>query len=68
MGSLLVGGSRPKLNAETLMKIAISVPEIEEQRMVGTQLNQFDNLITLHQRKLEKLKNLKAAYLNEMFV
>ena len=51
MGSLLVGGSRPKLNAETLMKIAISVPEIEEQRMVGTQLNQFDNLITLHQEE-----------------
>lgn len=51
MGSLLVGGSRSKLNAETLMKIAISVPEIEEQRVVGTQLNQFDNLITLHQEE-----------------
>ena len=49
MGSVLVGGSRSKLNAETLMKIAILVPEIEEQKMVGTQLNQFDNLITLHQ-------------------
>ena len=67
MGSLLVGGSRPKLNAETLMKIAISVPEIEEQRMVGTQLNQFDNLITLHQRKLEKLQATKKALLYELF-
>jgi len=67
MGSLLVGGSRSKLNAETLMKIAISVPEIEEQRVVGTQLNQFDNLITLHQRKLEHLKLKKKSLLQKLF-
>ena len=68
MGSVLVGGSRSKLNAETLMKIAILVPEIEEQKMVGTQLNQFDNLITLHQRKLEHLQLLKKALLQQLFV
>ena len=67
MGSLLVGGSRSKLNAETLMKIAISVPEIEEQRVVGTQLDQFDNLITLHQRKLEHLKLKKKSLLQKLF-
>lgn len=67
MGSILVGGSRSKLNAETLMKIAISVPEIEEQKMVGTQLNQFDNLITLHQRKLEHLKLKKKSLLQKLF-
>ena len=40
----------------------------EEQRLIGTTFQQLDNLITLHQRKLELLKNLKAALLDKMFV
>jgi type I restriction enzyme S subunit len=41
---------------------------IEEQKMIGTYFEYLDHLITLHQRKLEKLQNLKKAYLNEMFI
>ena len=44
------------------------VPKIDEQRKIGEYFQQLDNLITLHQRKLEKLKQLKQAMLQKMFV
>lgn len=40
----------------------------EEQHRIGEFLTNLDNLITLHQRKLEKLKNIKKAMLEKMFV
>ena len=47
----------------------VSVPkDIEEQRKIGAYIMQLDNLITLHQRKLEKLKNIKKSLLEKMFV
>ena len=48
--SLLVGGSRAKLNAETLMDIELTLPSLPEQQEIGTYLKHLDNLITLHQR------------------
>ena len=66
---LLVGGGRAKLNANVMMDIAINTPgNIEEQNTLGTFINEIDNLITLHQRKLEKLKNIKKSMLEKMFV
>ena len=47
---------------------SLPVPDIQEQRKIGKQLDILDNLITLHQRELEKLKNLKKACLEKMFV
>ncbi|KPH03429.1 hypothetical protein AN630_07390 [Limosilactobacillus fermentum] len=46
----------------------ISLPNIEEQKQIGSYLMKFNSLIALHQRKLDKLKKMKAAYINEMFV
>jgi len=43
-------------------------PTMREQQTIGGFFQQLDNLITLHQRKLEKLKNLKKACLEKMFV
>lgn len=43
-------------------------PDIQEQNQIGNFFNNLDNLITIHLRKLEKLKNIKKAYLNEMFI
>ena len=43
-------------------------PTMDEQRQIGAYFHNLDNLITLHQRKLEKLKNLKKACLEKMFV
>jgi len=43
-------------------------PVFAEQQKIGHFFNQLENLIAIHQRKLEKLQDLKKAYLNEMFV
>ena len=48
--SLLVGGGRAKLNAETLMGIDLLLPNKAEQIRIGKYLAPLDNLITLHQR------------------
>jgi type I restriction enzyme S subunit len=40
----------------------------KEQKRIGLLFENLDNLITLHQRKLDKLQALKQAYLSEMFV
>ncbi|WP_404650664.1 restriction endonuclease subunit S (plasmid) [Lacticaseibacillus paracasei] len=42
-------------------------PSVEEQQKIGTFFQQLDNLITLHQRKLAKLKELKQGYLQKLF-
>ena len=46
----------------------ISLPNIEEQKKIGSYLMKFDSLITLHQRELEKLKQLKKYLLQNMFI
>ena len=50
------------------MEMPIPYPNIYEQSKIGVFLKQLDNDITLHQRKLEKLKNIKKACLEKMFV
>ena len=57
------------ISAEDFFDIDLSVPkDIVEQKQIGAFIRQLDNLITLHQRELEKLKNLKKACLEKMFV
>ncbi|KYC62220.1 Type I restriction-modification system, specificity subunit S [Heyndrickxia coagulans] len=58
----------PKINRDELNVYNYKVPEIEEQKKIGSFFVGLDNFITLHQRKLEKLQSIKKAYLNEMFV
>ena len=65
--SLLVGGGRAKLNAETLMDIELLLPIKDEQIQIGHYLARLDHLITLHQRKYEKLHNIKKSMLEKMF-
>ena len=57
--SLLVGGGRAKLNAETLMSIEFRLPCLQEQYRIGEYLTQLDHLITLHQRKCNYQKKSK---------
>ncbi|MCT3556337.1 restriction endonuclease subunit S [Lentilactobacillus buchneri] len=45
----------------------VSIPNIDEQKQIGSFFKQLDNTITLHQRKLEKLQELKKGYLQKMF-
>ena len=57
-----------KIHESDFLKIEISVPLVKEQCKIGAFLDNLDNLITLHQRKLEKLQNIKKACLEKMFV
>ncbi|MBS4193220.1 restriction endonuclease subunit S [Bacillus sp. FJAT-49705] len=61
------GGAQKNVNAGTLRNLTISIPTLDEQKVISKFVSQFDKLITLHQRKLEKTKALKSAYLSEMF-
>lgn len=64
--SLLVGGGRAKLNAETLMSIEFRLPCLQEQYRIGEYLTQLDHLITLHQRKLEKIQKIKQGMMQQL--
>ena len=64
--SLLVGGGRAKLNAETLMEIDLLLPVKQEQVSIGNYFTNLDNLITLHQRKLEKVKKIKEGMMQQL--
>ncbi len=65
---LAQGISRYNISKNRVMDIEIPVPNIDEQRKVGQFFKDIDDLITLHQRKLDQLKELKKAYLQLMFV
>lgn len=62
------GSTFLEISGRTLGDMPILMPSTNEQQKIGTFFNNLDKLITLHKRKLEKLENLKKAYLNEMFV
>lgn len=61
-------GAQPNLSLEQVSNLEIALPSDIEQEQIGSFFENLDNLITLHQRELEKLKNLKKACLEKMFV
>ena len=63
--SLLVGGSRAKLNAEIMMGIEFYIPSLPEQEAIGRYFELLDNLITLHQREC-KNQNGRCHMLSEV--
>ncbi|EQC1534813.1 restriction endonuclease subunit S [Clostridium botulinum] len=64
-----VGSDQPFISTSKLEKWKMLLPKSsDEQYKIGTYFRSLDNLITLHQRKLEKLQDIKKAYLNEMFI
>ena len=65
---LAQGISRYNISKNKMMDIEMPIPNIEEQKQIGSYFCSLDNLITLHQRKLEKLKNIKKSVLEKMFV
>ncbi len=62
------GGVRLYFYYDKLCMGEVSLPLLEEQRKIGKLFDTLDNLITLHQRKLEKLQNIKKSMLEKMFV
>ena len=61
------GTKQQSYNAEIIKILPISIPKIEEQKKIATYLSNLDNLITLHQRKCEVLKEYKSGMLQKMF-
>jgi len=65
---LSAGSTFESINTDTLKAAEFAIPKEDEQIKIGEILLKIDNLITLHQRQLEKLKNIKSALLEKMFV
>ena len=57
-----------KIHESDFLKIEIEIPSLDEQKKIGEYFRNLDRLITLHQRKLEKLQKLKKSMLEKMFV
>ena len=58
---------RFSIRDNVFFQMPIPIPDIDEQREIGELLTCLDNLITLHQRKFEKLTNVKKSMLKKMF-
>ena len=65
--SLAAGSTVNNLNKELVGNTVVTIPKIDEQRVLGQYLERLDNLITLHQRKYDKLTNVKKSMLEKMF-
>lgn len=63
-----IQGGQGNLSGAIVKGLTIDFAQSIEQDKIGILFDYFDNLISLHQRKLDKLKSLKEAYLAEMFV
>ena len=61
------GGTIKHLNQSILVDFPVILPQRSEQTLIGAFFQQLDNLITLHQRKFEKLTNVKKSMLEKMF-
>ncbi|SSS88831.1 restriction endonuclease S subunits-like protein [Acinetobacter baumannii] len=62
------GGNVSNLYYAYLENIPVSYPSLEEQDKIASFFDNLSTLIAFQQRKLEKLQNIKKAYLNEMFI
>ena len=65
---LAQGISRFNISKNKVMELSVPVPSAAEQKQIGQYFARLDSLITLHQRKLELLRNIKKSLLDRMFV
>ena len=63
-----MGATINQITGYMFSKMEFKVPCLDEQKKIGEYFSTLDNLITLHQRKLEKLENIKKSMLDKMFV
>lgn len=62
------GSTFESINSTDIKEAIISVPAIEEQNKIGSFLKQLDNIIALHQRKCDELKEMKKTLLKNLFI
>ena len=67
---IIANGSRKakRIHSDTFFEMPILLPEFNEQKVISNFTSKFDSLISLHQRKLDHLKELKKGLLQQMFV
>lgn len=61
-------GRNRVLKLDEMLEYKIKIPNVQEQQKIAEVLMDLDHLIILHQRKLEKLKNIKKSMLEKMFI
>lgn len=61
------GTAQPKLNAQVVKGIIFKFPSLKEQTKIGNFFKKFDDIISLHQRELDNLKQMKQGFLQKMF-
>ena len=61
------GSTIKRLYNDNILHTVISMPSVAEQKKIGAFFKELDHLITLHQRKLDRLKNIKKSMLDKMF-
>lgn len=66
--SVSTGDGRSNYNIKDFNKLVISIPTLDEQERISLLINNINTIITLHQRKLEKLKLAKKALLQKLFL
>ena len=62
------GSTFESINSTDIKEAIVSVPAIEEQNKIGSFLKQLDNIIALHQRKCDELKEMKKTLLKNLFI
>ena len=65
---LAQGISRYNISKNKMMEIEVPIPSMPEQEKIGTCFRNLDNLITLHQHKLNEMQNYKKGLLQQMFI
>lgn len=63
---LAQGISRYNISKNKVMEIVVSLPSLDEQKLIGQYFRQLDDLIALHQRKLEKCKKIKEGMMQQL--
>ena len=66
--ALSCGSTFESLNSDNIKNADVLIPDVAEQEKIGEYFANLDRLITLHQRELEKLQNIKKSMLEKMFV
>ena len=67
MKRMAASGTMQIVNKTEFSELLTMVPKLEEQKKIGTYFRNLDNLITLQQRKCDKLVNVKKSMLEKMF-
>ena len=62
------GSTFLEISGKMLANLDVMMPNKEEQMKIASYFQSLDNLITLHQRKVDKLKNIKSSCMDKMFV